>query len=102
MSSSVDNLGMKLPFAKSSDKTGLRGMIHDLNKNQENIVKIITDDSDGTGRLGLSLVSEMQTRLDKLEAVIRRLERVTAQLAANLEEEEALRVRPWYVRIFCR
>jgi enoyl-[acyl-carrier-protein] reductase (NADH) len=81
----------------SSNNDSLRNMVTDLKSQQDDIVKIISEDQNAEERVS-DVLSELEMCMLKLDTIVHRLDILTEALVEQRDEG----VRPWYLRIFCR
>ena len=79
------------------DKASLHEMMEDVKAQQSQIVEIVHGDQDESIQRVSVVLSELELRMVKLEAIVERLNNV----AETLVEQRYERIRPWYSRVFC-
>ena len=79
------------------DKASLRDMMEDVQNLQSQIVGIVQGDQNESIQRVSVVLSELELRMVKLEAIVERLNNV----AETLVEQRCERIRPWYSRVFC-
>lgn len=87
-----------MKFRNKENGTSIRNMMEDLKKQHEQLVDTVRQDDDETGNRVSAVLSDLETYMAKLETIIQRLANVTDALA---DKQSDVRMKPWYVRIFC-
>lgn len=91
---------MPLFKAKEKDKKkngSLGSMVEDLQRRQTQLVEAFGQDQGQSSERISKALSDLESYVVKLDAVVSRLENV----ADTLVEENDARIKPWYIRIFC-
>ncbi|CAM9108554.1 unnamed protein product [Ectocarpus sp. 12 AP-2014] len=87
---------MKFSKAKK-DEPSIRDMVQDLKSQQEQLVQTFDEEQDLSCQRISNALTDLELYTSKLQTIILRLDNITETLV----DESDLRIKPWYVRIFC-